>query len=70
MDEHRAHWPTRRRLLLRLGEARARAPRCETIEARPERAPRRASPRRSHRRESRTDSRTGRLERLMTVRRV
>jgi hypothetical protein len=35
-DEHRAHWPTRRRLLLRLGEARTRAPRCETIEARPE----------------------------------
>src|SRR4051812_22676386 len=38
MDEHQAPWPTQRWLLLRLGEARATAPRFQTIEARPERA--------------------------------
>jgi hypothetical protein len=47
-DEHRAHWPTTRRLLLRLGEARAGAPQCQTIEARPQQARRGAAVGRSH----------------------
>jgi hypothetical protein len=36
-DEHRAPWPKRRRLPLRLGKARAWAPCSQTIEARPQR---------------------------------
>jgi hypothetical protein len=38
LDEDRARWPTRRWLPLRLVEARARAPRSPTIDARPEQA--------------------------------
>jgi hypothetical protein len=46
-DEHRAPWPTRRWLPLRLLEASARAPRSQTIGARPKRARVDAASRRS-----------------------